>query len=312
MYKTLDKIWQGIYHHVMRELKTSKLLNGKTVLVTGATSGIGLSLAKKAAALGAYVIGVGRAKSKIDIALEELQDINPKSKVTYLLADLSSLRAVSGLAAEVKDQLKEWNAKKLDRLVLNAATVPFWQELTPDGYDKQWVVNYFSGFLLVHELADVLRNAGCARIISVSSGSHYHTRLRWDDLQLFRKYNPLLVYKQTKLAQVIFTAEFNRRQAGRTDMHAFAADPGLVKTDIGMKGKSRLMDFFWKLRRKGGIAPESAAERILFLLSENGIQQSENIYWKYGKPVAPNPFALEESCGKRLWEISEKLCGVKA
>lgn len=106
MYKTLDKIWQGIYHHVMRELKTSNLLNGKSVLVTGATSGIGLSLAKKAAALGAHVIGVGRSKSKIDIALEEFQGINPKPKVTYLLADLSSLRAVRGLAAEVKDQLK--------------------------------------------------------------------------------------------------------------------------------------------------------------------------------------------------------------
>jgi NAD(P)-dependent dehydrogenase (short-subunit alcohol dehydrogenase family) len=217
---------------------------------------------------------------------------------------------VRNLSLKIKDQLTDWGTNKLDALVLNAATVPFRQIRTDEGFDTQWAVNYLSGFLLSHLLMPELIHADKVRLISVNSDSHYNTRMRWNDLQFERFYNPLLAYKQSKLAQVIFSVEFNRRMKNYTGITALVADPGLVKTDIGFKGNSPWMSFFWKMRSKNGQSPQSAANDILFLLEEDDVLQSGQVYWKYRQPKIPNRFALEADEGARLWDVSMEMVGL--
>lgn len=285
-------------------------LKEKTVVITGAASGIGLALSRLVVSRGARLIGIGHSRKRCEKAEAMFMKVKNKSRVVVLPSELSQLSSVRELAARIKRQLNKWGTRELDALVLNAAVVAFRQIWTSEGFDTQWVVNYLSGFLLTHLLMGELIGAEKARLISVSSNSHYRTRMHWNDLQFHKFYNPLLAYKQSKLAQVIFSAEFNRRLKNETGITALAADPGLVNTEIGSKGNSPWMDFFWKLRSKNGQAPESAAEDIMFLLETDEVLPSGQIYWKYGQPKMPNRFALNENEGARLWDISMRMAGL--
>lgn len=283
----------------------------KTVVITGATSGIGLAVADGLARQGAYVIGVGRAPERCKKTQTLLQAFHPGGEqAVVLMADLSIQAEVRALAQAIHNQLTRWGKPSLDVLINNAGTVPFWQVFTPEGFDTQWAVNHLAPFLLTNELMPLLKSAPAARIITVSSGSHYNARLNWDDIQLCKCYNALRAYRQTKLANVLFTAELNRKLAG-SNIRAFAADPGLVNTEIGLKSNSFIARFIWDIRRRGGITAEESGRGILYLATEPGIQNSNEIYWKHGKPKSPNPFALDPESGKRLWDISTQMCGIE-
>ncbi len=93
-------------------------------------------------------------------------------------------------------------------------------------------------------------------------------------------------------------------------MRALAADPGLVDTDIGEKTKSGLARWIWKLRRRGGISPQQAAEGIVEILADEAKGPAQGVYWKHGQPKDPNPYALEPAVGRRLWELSWRMCGL--
>jgi NAD(P)-dependent dehydrogenase (short-subunit alcohol dehydrogenase family) len=124
-----------------------------------------------------------------------------------------------------------------------------------------------------------------------------------------RHYNCLLAYKQSKLANVLFTAELNRRLGSSSSVRAFAADPGLVHTGIGLKGTAGIERWVWSKRSRGGDSPEKPAKAIAFLASDASIRQSEHIYWKDCRPVKPSRYAQNPAEAARLWEYSEKLCG---
>ena len=134
--------------------------------------------------------------------------------------------------------------------------------------------------------------------------------MHWDDLQLRRCYNGLRAYGQTKLANILFTVELNHRLGAQSSVRAFAADPGLVKTDIGLKGTPGIARWVWGLRRRGGISPEEAAEGIVILLTDPSIQNARSVYWKHGKPKASSRASLDADAAHRLWDLSEKMCGI--
>jgi NAD(P)-dependent dehydrogenase (short-subunit alcohol dehydrogenase family) len=227
-----------------------------------------------------------------------------------MLADLSDQEQIRKLAGDIKVQVDDWGASGIRGLVNNAGTFTFWQTLTSEGFEMQWAVNHLSHFLLTHELLPLLSRVQGARVVTVSSGSHYGTRLNWDDLQLMRKYNPLRAYKQTKLANVIFTAELNRRLGEHSPVRAFAADPGLVDTDIGDKSGSGLARFIWSWRRRGGLKAGESAAGIVKLILKPEVVDPDAVYWKHGRPKKPNPWALDPEAGWRLWELSARMCGV--
>ncbi len=287
-------------------------LSGKTFVVTGATSGIGLAAAEVLAGQGAFVIGVGRSVERSRQAERRLFTACPAGRVQYCLADLALQSEVRRLAGEIREIVKANGAGALDGLINNAGTFTFWQMLTAEGFEKQWAVNHLAVFLLTHDLLPLLQTAPSARVVTVSSGSHYGARLNWDDLQLRRRYSGLRAYGQTKLANVLFTAELNRRLGAHSTVRAFAADPGLVKTEIGLKSNPALARWVWSWRSASGILPEEAGRWVAYLACEPSIQGAPEIYWKHGVPKAPDPYALDESAARRLWEISEGMCAIKA
>ncbi len=287
--------------------------NPITVVITGATSGIGLATAIALRKKGASLIGLGRSESRCRAAEQAIRAVQAAGPhLTFHTGDLALQTEVRRMAREIASTLREWNTPALDVLINNAATVPFWQTLTAEGFDMQWAVNHLAPFLLSLELLPLLAAAPHARVITVSSGSHYAGRLNWEDIQLRRHYSPLRAYNQTKLANVLFTLEFNRRYGDGSRMRAFAADPGLVDTELGSKSNSFIARRIWDIRRRGGVTAESAAKGLEYLATTPEIEDTESIYWKDGKPKKPSLRALNPQSAKQLWELSAQMCGISS
>jgi retinol dehydrogenase 12 len=286
-------------------------LSEKTFVVTGATSGIGQAVALQLATQGAGVILVGRSQERCRGAQQELSAVNPHARVEFCVADLTLQCEVHRLADEINQKLNAAGVSALDGLINNAGMFSFEFVQTEEGIQIVWALNHLAPFLLTYRLLPLLKAASMGRVVTVSSYSHYLARLRWNDVQLTRLYNGLSSYKQSKMANVLFTAELNRRLGPQSCLRAFAADPGLVKTDIAFKSNPGLIQWIWKLRRRGGITPEESARGVVFLATEPSIQNATEIYWKHGTPKKPDGYSLKPENGRRLWEISEQMCGIK-
>jgi NAD(P)-dependent dehydrogenase (short-subunit alcohol dehydrogenase family) len=282
----------------------------KTFVITGATSGIGLKIVEGLLEKNHRVIGIGRSPQSCSEQMERLKDLYPDQMVTYLLADLSLQPDIHAVGREISKVLDDWGVDGLDGLVNNAGTFTYWQKYTPEGFETQWAVNHLAPFLLTNLLLPHLEGSLDARVITISSGSHYGAKLDWEDIQGLGRYNPLKAYKNTKLANVIFTAELNRRLGPDSQIRGLAADPGLVNTGIGEKTDSRIAKQIWTRRRKKGIPAEKSAAGILQLLLDIELGSASNLYWKHGKVKRPNPFAFDKDHGWRLWEISAQMTGL--
>ncbi|MBN1304665.1 MAG: SDR family NAD(P)-dependent oxidoreductase [Anaerolineales bacterium] len=285
-------------------------MEAKTIVITGATSGIGLAAASALAGMGHTLVCVGRDRDRCRHARESILRQAPQADVTYLLADLSSQKQVRGLAGEIKQAITGHRGESLDVLVNNAGGVSNWYTTTEDGYELQFAVNHLAPFLLTLELLPLLQAAPGARVLTVSSGSHRNMQMHWQDIMYSRKYNTLLAYKQSKLANVLFSYEFNRRYGQDSGPRAYAIDPGLVNTSIGLKGTSGLVHWIWEQRRRGGASPEKGAETVVHVASDQGVSNVQEVYWKDCRPLPPSKYARREAEAARLWALSERLCGV--
>jgi NAD(P)-dependent dehydrogenase (short-subunit alcohol dehydrogenase family) len=234
----------------------------KTILITGATSGIGLEAARVLACKGHKLIGTGRSAERCEKARLSILESCPQAQIRFEIADFSSLEAVRRLGACAREITA---VEGLDILVNNAGQITEHYTPTPDGYETQFAVNHLAPFLLTHELLPVLQKAGQARVINVSSRSHRFMRIFWGDVMLRRFYNVLLAYKQSKLANVLFTFELNRRFASENGLRAYALHPGLVNTSIGLKGTKGVAHKVWKKRGPKGVSPQKGAETIIHL-----------------------------------------------
>jgi NAD(P)-dependent dehydrogenase (short-subunit alcohol dehydrogenase family) len=291
-------------------MEQNKDLAGKTMVITGATAGIGRAVLSALAARGAYVIGVGRSPERCRETKQAILAEVPGARIDFAVADLSSQRQVRDLADTIRQYVESSGGGKIDALVNNAGTVSSWYMATEDGYELQFAVNYLAAFLLTHELMPLLEQAPSARIVMVSSGSHYRTRMHWKDVMYRKGYRCLMVYKQSKLANVLFSAELNRRLGNGSRIRAFAADPGLVNTQIGLKGTSGIEKWVWHRRMNGGVSPAEGAEIVVFLATDPSVDGSHEVYWKDCQPMPPSRQARRTEEAARLWALSERLCGI--
>lgn len=283
----------------MTELQTN--ISGKTVLITGASDGIGKATALQLATMGASVIGIGRNPDKIAATLAALNATPGVGEVTMLRADLSSMQEVRTLAATIKH-----HHPRIDVLINNAGGFFPTRHTTADGYEMTFALDHLAPFLLTNLLLDTLV-ASRARVITLSSAMHMLGRINFDDLHYaHRRYSGIFAYSQAKLANILFATELARRTAG-SGVTSNLVHPGLVRSSIGSAERSlTTIGLAWAMRLRG-ISPEEGAATSVYLASSPEVAQITGGYFVRCKQIAPIQHALDQSIAGRLWRVSAEM-----
>ncbi len=264
-------------------------------VVTGASSGIGQEAARLLAGQGHSVIGVGRDPVRCESAARAIRSSTGNPNISFLTADLSSQAAIRKLSRQVAAL-----SDRVDVLLNNAGLFTFRRKESCDGIEMQLAVNHLAGFLLTGLLMPLLAAAPEARVVTTGSGSHYAGRMHWDDLMLRRGYNGLSAYNRSKLATILFTRELARRLGPGSRISTYTVDPGLVKTDIGLKGNNRLVRMAWKVRTRKAISAEKAAVSLVFCAVNPLAAGRTGLYWKDCVECMPSRTACSADEARRL------------
>lgn len=294
---------------LQRYALTMTRLSGRTILVTGASSGIGLAASRMLAGMGAELILVGRDPGRLAAAEASVQAAAKAASsggaVSALRCDFASLADVRALAAEV---LRRW--PRLHVLVNNAGGVSATREVTIDGHERTLAVNHLAPYLLTRLLLERLEASAPARVITVASVGHHRGDLDFSDLGMERGYAILRAYGRSKLANILFTRELARRHGG-TGILAACLHPGAVATAIwsGAPGFARplLAVAKWFMR-----SPEKGAEGIVQLAAAPDAERFAGQYLEDGKRGRASPLAQDDALARRLWEESARLVGLDA
>ncbi len=274
-------------------------MEGKTCLVTGATSGIGEATALGLAELGARVIIAGRSRTRCEATQERIQAATG-NEVAFLLADLSEMDQVRRLASEVRDR-----TARLDVLVNNAGAFFLRRKLSPDGFEMTFALNHLSYFVLTNKLLSLLISSSPARVVNVSSSTHYQGEIDFDNLQLQRGYSGQKAYAQSKLCNVLFTKELARRHS-EDGIITNALHPGFIHTRIG-QNNGFLSKIFVPLVFRNGRSPQKGAETVIYLAGAQEATEVVGEYFYNLKPKTPAKLAMDAELAAQLWRTSEQL-----
>lgn len=277
----------------------------KTVVITGATSGIGFETARLLTEKGYEVIGIGSSAESCSRAEKQLLSKNPAAQVRFFNADLMQLSEVSRIAKVLKEDL-EAHCGNLHALINNAGCVRSWYMTTAEGYEQQFSLNFLAAFLLTYELLPMLKKSR-GRVIMTGSKSHKGVNVHWDDVMLSKCYNPLLAYKQSKLCDTLFAKGLNDMFAAK-GIRAYVVDPGLVKTEIGNKKTGALVNSIWSLRKHFGKDPSVPAKTYIFLCEQ--ATEPKGFYYHNCRENAYSKAVTSENAA-RLFKLSERLCGIR-
>jgi len=282
--------------------------SGRTVIVTGANSGIGFEAAKELALKGAVVILAVRSQQKGDAAAKAIQALDPQVKVTVQLIDLASLKSVKAFSTRFTEA-----HSALDLLINNAGIMIPPHSLTEDGFESQMGTNHFGHFALTAQLFPLLQATKGSRIVNVSSSAHNMGKLNFDDLTWEkRKYAPLKSYGDSKIANLYFTYELALRlQASKSKVMVTAAHPGVTETNLAKSGFLRGLNRLFAQTGPMGALPTLMAAVEGSAKSGDYFGPSGLAEWKgYPKQVYSNKLSHDAEIARRLWETSEELTGV--
>lgn len=274
-------------------------MEGQRILITGGNSGIGLVASRELARQGAEVILACRDTDKTKRALESI-NANAATPAVNLPVDLASLASVRHLAETFLERYD-----RLDVLINNAGLFPARQQLTADGFEMQIGVNHLSHFLLTNLLLDTLRSSAPARVVTVSSKLHLKGQIDFDSFKDVAKYSAQVAYNQSKLANVLFSAELAERLQG-SGVTANALHPGGVATDI-------VRDLPWLVRKLIGmifISPEQGAKTTLMLASDPSLAHTSGAYFDQGQRREPSALTQDELLRQQLWDNSAQAVGL--
>lgn len=277
-------------------------MTGKTVLITGANSGIGLEASVAIARMGAEVVMVARDPKKGEAALADAKARSGSQNMSLLVHDLGTLAGVRALA-------KSFRAKhaRLDVLVNNAGSVSPARQLTADGYEQTFAVNHLAGFLLTSLLLDLLKKSAPSRIVNVASRGHFQGTMDFDNLHYEKGgYFIMKAYGRSKLANVLHAAELARRLEG-TGVTAYSLHPGAVATNIWNHAPGWTVPILNLAKRLFMITPEQGGATIVHAATSDEVLPHNGRYFVNKKPAHPSVLARDPALAKRLWDHSEKL-----
>lgn len=279
-------------------------LSGKTVVITGATSGIGQVAAESLAKMGARIVQIARDQARADAAVARLRAANAGVEHTVHLADLSRISEMKRVAGEVSAA-----EPRIDVLVNNAGAMFNSRMVTEDGLERTFAVNHVGYFVLTNLLLPGLKAAGMgARIVSTASDAHRGAKLDFDDLQSERGYSGFPVYKKSKLANILFTRELARRVTGIT---ANCLHPGFVATRFGDEGGGWLPWLVKVAKATVAISPEDGAKTITYLASSAEVGDQTGLYFYKCRPSTPTREAQDDDAARRLWAETVRLTGLE-
>jgi NAD(P)-dependent dehydrogenase (short-subunit alcohol dehydrogenase family) len=288
---------------------------GKTALITGANSGIGYQAALELARHGAHVLLGVRSRAKGHAALARLLQAAPGASAEVVDLDMASLASIRRFAQDF--------TQPLDLLINNAGVMALpHRELTADGFERQFGTNHLGHFALTGLLLPQLLQAAAPRVVTVSSLAHRNGKINFDDLQSEKHYVPWTAYNQSKLANLLFARELDRRaRAAASRLLSIPVHPGISRTSIvdngpGSSGGLKILalkvfaPFITQDDAAGALptlyaatAPEAQGGVYIGPDGFNGFKGSPTV-------EKPRPQALDEAVAKRLWTLSEALTGV--
>ena len=283
---------------------------GQIAIVTGSSSGIGYEAAKVLANKNEKVVIAVRNLEKGEKAKTKIVNQNSNADVVVMKIDLSDLASIKSFVEEYRQKFD-----KLDLLINNAGVMIPPYSKTKDGFELQMGTNHFGHFALTLQLLSLIKSTPNSRIVNVASNAHKYGNINFDDLNWNkRKYNAIRAYGDSKIANLYFTQELAKRiVVSENNVLVTAAHPGWTATDL--QRHSNLLEFinkFFAMKQEQGALPtlraaidEDAKNGDYF--GPDGWQERKG----YPVKVEPNKLAKDETLAKKLWDVSEKLTGIK-
>ncbi|MCK6510847.1 SDR family oxidoreductase [Myxococcota bacterium] len=285
-------------------------MEGKVVLVTGATNGIGKQAATEIAKAGATVVLVGRSAEKTEATVKEIQAVCGHSRVDSILADLSVMSEIRRLAETF---LARYD--RLDVLLNNAGAIYEERKLTVDGYEMTMALNHLSYFLLTNLLLERLKQTaqtyGEARVINVSSGAHAVARkgIAFEDIHATKAYSAMGRYGESKLMNVLFTYEMARRLEG-TGICVNALHPGFVDTGFGHNVRSFFVPVLKLAQKLFARNNSKGAATSVYLAISPEVKGVTGQYFMDKKARRTSKISYDRTQQERLWSISAEMTGL--
>ena len=276
-------------------------MQGRVVVITGATSGIGEVAADRLAAKGARIVFIARDRVRGEETLRHLNAIAPGVGHAAYYADLSRIAEMKRVSAEIAAA-----EPRIDVLVNNAGALFNARRVTEDGLEMTFATNHMSYFIVSNLLKSRMGQGG--RIVSTASDAHKGAKLDFDDLQSAKSYSGFGVYGRSKLCNILFTRELARRLAG-TGITANCLHPGFVATRFGDRSGG-ILSFAIRTAKNFALTPEQGASTIIYLASSPDVEGKTGGYYTKNAPATPTKEAQNDNDARHLWEISARLAGI--
>lgn len=282
---------------------SAQRLDGKTVVITGANTGIGKETAIDLAKRGARIIIACRDMEKGQAALKEVIETSANENVTCMKLDLSDSKSIREFAESINK-----GEDKLTILINNAGVMVCPYGKTADGFELQIGVNHMGHFLLTYLLLDLIKKSAPARIINVSSMAHTWGSINLEDINSEKSYDKRGAYSQSKLANVLFTRSLAKRLQG-TGVTTYSLHPGVVQTDL-WRHLSGPQQFVMKVVSPFTKSSTEGAQTTIFCAVEPALENESGGYYSDCAPAKCSAPAQDEDLAQKLWELSCKMLSI--